>query len=295
MTISPIALFVYNRLEHTKKTVEALEKNLLASESELFIFSDGPKDASQREKVAELRNYLRNIKGFKKVEIVERSENYGLAKSIISGVTEIVNRFGKVIVMEDDLVSSPYFLTYMNESLEMYENESKVISIHGYVYPVKGNLPETFFIRGADCWGWATWKRGWDKFEKDGSKLLKELRDKNLINEFDFGGSYPFSKMLERQIEGKNNSWAIRWNASAFLADMLTLYPGTSLIDNIGQDDSGTHGKDSKLYKTKISDRKIEVDNISVEENKEARKAFENYFNSMKPSLLKRILIKLRG
>lgn len=298
MTNAPIALFVYNRLEHTKKTIEALQRNFLASESELFIFSDGPKDSTKyigdKEKVAELRNYLKSIKGFKKVEIVERAENLGLAKSIISGVTDIVNRFGKIIVMEDDLVSSPYFLTYMNDGLDSYENNQKVISIHGYVYPTKKSLPETFFIHGADCWGWATWKRGWDKFEKDGSKLLQELQKGNLINEFDFNRSYPFSNMLERQISGKNDSWAIRWNASAFLANMLTLYPGVSLIDNIGQDSSGTHGKNSKVYKTKISDRKIEVGKIPVEENRETRKIFENYFNSLKPGLFARILIRLR-
>lgn len=302
MTKSPIALFVYNRLEHTKKTIEALQKNFLASESELFIFSDGPKDRtknisdkySNKEKVADLRSYLKTIQGFKKIEIIERSENFGLAKSIITGVTEIVNRFGKIIVMEDDLVSSPFFLTYMNEGLEKYEHEGKVISIHGYVYPTREKLPETFFIRGADCWGWATWKRGWDKLEKDGAKLLNELRNKNLVKEFDFNNSYPFSKMLERQIEGRNDSWAIRWNASAFLAKMLTLYPGISLIDNIGQDSSGTHGKDSGFYRTKTSDRKIEIGEIPVEENREARKVFEKYFNSLKPSLLKRALLRLK-
>lgn len=294
---APIALFVYNRPEHTRKTIDALQKNLLINQSELFIFSDGSKNESDAIKVLEVRKYLKTISGFRSVNIIERDKNLGLASSIISGVTEIVNRYGKVIVMEDDLVSSSYFLEYMNDALDCYENEEKVISIHGYIYPIKSKLkkklPETFFIKGADCWGWATWKRGWNLFEPDGKKLLRELEERNLLPEFDFYGSYPYSNMLQRQIAGQNDSWAVRWYASAFLKNKLTLYPRESLIKNIGLDNSGTHVGSFQSMETKLSEEKINIFKIPVEENKLAKKILVKYFKSLKPRLIKRIVDKI--
>lgn len=275
--LSPIALFVYNRPEHTRKTVEALRANTLAAESELYIFSDGAKGAGDADSVKQVRDYIRTVGGFKKIGITERSENWGLSKSIISGVTEIVNKYGKVTVLEDDLVTSPHFLKYMNDGLDAYENESRVASIHGFVYPIKEILPETFFLRGADCWGWATWRRAWNMFEPDGKKLLAELEAKKLIDAFDFGNARGFSAMLKRQIAGENDSWAIRWHTSAFLADKLTLYPGRTLVDNIGQGD-GTH-KGNVLFRHAFDDhRPVKVGKIAIEENREAWSAFARFF-----------------
>lgn len=296
MSLSPIVLFVYNRLEHTRKTVEALQKNTLAKDSELYVFADGPilrQSSEGQAKVKEVRNYIKTITGFKKIEIILRNENFGLSKSIVSGVTNIVNKYGKVIVLEDDLVTSPYFLEYMNDALDLYLHEESVVSIHGYIYPAKENLPETFFLKGADCWGWATWKRGWNIFEPDGKKLLSELENKNLLEEFDFNGSYSYSKMLKRQINGKSDSWAVRWYASAFLKNKLTLYPGKSLVNNIGQDLSGTHSKNSEAYRTIISENKVNVLAIPVTEDVKARKVISSYFESMKPKILKRIINKI--
>ena len=275
--LAPIALFVYNRLTHTAKTIDALKANILADESELFIFSDGEKNEENMAKVAEVREYIKTISGFKKVTVYEKESNIGLADSIISGVTQIVKQYEKVIVVEDDLVTSKYFLQYMNEGLVYYENEEKVISIHGYIYPVKRSLPETFFIMGADCWGWATWKRGWDLFNPDGKYLLKQLREKKLTEKFNFDGVCKYTKMLEDQIAGKNNSWAIRWYASSFLADKLTLYPGQSLVINIGYDGSGTHGDNFEISQELI-DKKINLSPIEIKENKDARKAIKHYF-----------------
>ena len=144
-------------------------------------------------------------------------------------------------MLEDDLLTSPYFLDFMNEGLSIYEEDEKVISIHGYVYPISEKLPETFFLRGADCWGWATWKRGWDLFEPDGGLLLNKLEESKQTEEFDFNRSYPYTQMLKDQINGKTNSWAVRWYASAFLQNKYTLYPGKSLVSNIGGDGSGTN------------------------------------------------------
>jgi hypothetical protein len=240
------------------------------------------------EKVAvdSVRKYLKTITGFKKVTIIEREGNLGLANSIISGVTEIVNRFGRVIVLEDDLVCSPYFLKYMNEALDFYEKEDTVISIHGYVYPVAGKLPETFFLKGADCWGWATWKRGWDLFEPDGKKLLDGLSKRNLRKEFDFNGTFPYTKMLKDQIRGKNNSWAIRWHSSAFLNGKLTLYPGMSLIRNIGTDESGTHSGKTDMYDVAISRDPVPVSEIPIEENRMAREEIKRFLWTVHPGLI---------
>ncbi len=194
---APIALFVYNRPWHIQQTVEALQKNDLAEDSDLFIFSDAPKKKEAVAAVQEVREYIKTVGGFKSVSIIERDINFGLANSIIDGVTRMCNEYGRVIVLEDDLVTSPYFLCYMNDALDLYEHEESVISIHGYIYPVAEKLPETFFLRGADCWGWATWKRGWELFEQDGRRLLEELCRQKLTDRFDFDNSYPIHKNAE--------------------------------------------------------------------------------------------------
>lgn len=286
--LAPICLFTYNRFHHTKQTINALQKNKLAQESKLFIFSDGPKNKQESQKVRVVKDYLKTIQGFKTIKIIERQKKYGLAKSIISGVTEIINQYGKIIVLEDDMITSHYFLEFMNNALNLYNNEKKVISIHGYIYPIK-NLPETFFLKGADCWGWATWKRGWDLFEQDGQKLLTELENKKLEKAFDFNGAYDYTKMLKNQIKGKNDSWAIRWYASAFLHNKLTLYPGKSLIKNIGLDNSGTHCKTpykkSKIFDTYVVNNPILLKRISVKKNRKAYQKIEEYLKSLKSNI----------
>ena len=294
MILSPIVLFVYNRPNHTRKTIEALQKNDLASDSELFIYSDAPKNAYAITKVNEVREYINSIGGFKKISIVEREKNWGLANSIINGVTEIINDYGKIIVLEDDLVTSPSFLKFMNTALEMYENEIKVASIHGYIYPIKG-LPETFFIRGADCWGWATWRDKWKIFEPEGQKLLNELKIRRLEKAADFNNSYGYTQMLKDQIAGKNNSWAVRWYISAFLKDMITLYPGTSFVQNIGHDTYGTHCTiETNAFRVTLNQNPA-IEKIPIEENKEARKKMEIFFNTLKPFLAIRVVSALKS
>ncbi len=292
MNHAPIVLFVYNRIWHTQQTVEALKQNLLAQESDLFIFSDGFKDESDKIKVEEVRNYIKTVTGFKSINIIEREKNLGLADSIISGVTELVNKYGKVIVLEDDIVTSPYFLKYMNETLSLYEDSEEVISIHGYVYPIKNNLPETFFIKGADCWGWATWKRGWDLFEQNGLKLLNQIRATGLEKSFNFDNSYDYAGMLDGQTKGKNNSWAVRWYASAFLKKKLTLYPGRSLVKNIGMDNSGRHSGKTHVFDQELTKTPISIEKIVAIENKSARKEFVKFFKSTKPRIARRVLNK---
>ena len=246
--------------------------NAEAPETPLYIFSDSPRNIEASKAVEEVRTYISGIAGFKSLSIIERSHNFGLAGSIIDGVTRVCQQHGRVIVLEDDLVTSRYFLRYMNDGLTLYENDRCVISIHGYVYPVKADLPETFFLMGADCWGWATWKRGWDMFVSDGNQLLDALKKKNLTRRFDYDGAYPHTKMLKEQIKGKNDSWAIRWYASAYVKGMLTLYPKSSLVQNIGFDNSGTHCGTNDSMSVELAQLPIHVDRIPVMENTEARK-----------------------
>jgi len=184
MIFAPIVLFTYNRPWHTRRTIEALQKNHLASESVIFIFSDGPKTEEDEPKVEEVRKFLKTIQGFKQIEIIEREKNWGLAKNIIDGVTKVVNEYGKVIVLEDDIVTSPSFLKFMNEALNRFEDKEKVMHISGYMYPIKTEgLPDTFFIKPTSCWGWATWKRAWKFFERNPQKQINSLT-KDQIKDF---------------------------------------------------------------------------------------------------------------
>lgn len=289
MKFAPIVLFTYDRPVHTRMTIEALLNNKYAVDCELFVYSDGAKNEKSKDKVEITREYLTKIDGFKSIEIIKRERNWGLANNIIDGVTEIVNKFGTVIVLEDDHVTSPFFLEYMNEALDRYSDNEKVASIHGYVYPCREELPDLFFIKGADCWGWATWKRSWDIFNPDGKYLLNEIKRRRLEKDFDFDFSYPYLKMLKRQIKGKNSSWAIRWYASAFLNDMYTLYPGRSFVNQIGMDGLGTHSTVSDAFKVQISLQPIDLGKFpsTVIESLEGKIAFKNFFISLLPLKMK--------
>jgi len=284
MTFAPITIFAYNRQKLLKQTVDALKKNLLADQSDLFIYADGSKNSNDLEAVKEVRVYLKSISGFKSVTVFEREKNYGLSVSIIDGVTNIVNKYGKIIVLEDDLVTSPYFLKFINDALNMYENDEQVISVQGYVYPSKVELPDCFFVKGADCQGWATWKRGWSLFEADSKLLLEELKQKKLIKDFNFNNNYPYFKMLEDQAKGLKNSWAIRWYASAYLNDKFTLYPGKSLIYNTGFSNNGTNTNNEYLsnnFNSIISLEPIEITKIPVINSIIGREAFICFFKNL--------------
>ena len=299
MSYAPILLFVYNRPEHTRRCIQSLLKNSLASESYLFIYADGAKDSTQQEAVNEVRNYIRTIQGFKQTTLIERSENWGLARNIIDGVTTQVNRYGKVIVLEDDLVVAPYFLQFMNDALEVYKDEPKVGHIQACDFTQDSSLPSTFLIKWTGSWGWATWDRAWKYFNPNGKELLQELEEQKLTRIFDFNGKYGFTRMLRRQIEGKNNSWAIRWNASLFLKDILSLNVGRSLVQNEGFDGSGTNCGGGGLYASHLYLQPLSVIPISpIEENKEARQAFVRYYartNSFWAKAIRRIKRTLKG
>ncbi|MBO5760724.1 MAG: glycosyltransferase [Lentisphaeria bacterium] len=280
---SPIVLFCYNRTDCLAQTVTALLKNPEAAECDLVIFSDGAKNPVDQEKVDAVRKYIKNIQGFKNIEIHEAEKNQGLANSIIAGVTDVVNRYGRVIVLEDDIVVAPYFLYWMNQALDLYEKEEAVAGIHAWTPPDKfGSRPEIYFIREIGCLGWAAWKRGWEIFEPDGRKLLERFTSEKMIKEFDVYGTYPYYQMLKDQVDGKVDSWAIRWYASVFLNNKLGLQPGRSLVAHIGYQ-SGTHfQKDSFMPEDIVSTEMPELKVIPLKCNEKIlRKVHRKYNNAV--------------
>lgn len=238
---APIALFAFNRPQQTAATLEALAANDLAARSELVVFCDGPRRPEEEASVREVRDLVTAADGFREVTVVERPRNLGLARSLITGITEILEAHASVIVVEDDLVSSPFFLAFMNEGLRRYADDQRVFSICGYAYPVWRELSGPFFLPGAHPWGWATWRRAWAHFEEDQAALLAALADRRLLYDFDIAGSFPHTSLLMQSISGEVHSWALRWIGSAILHDALTLYPSKSLIHNIGIGEQATN------------------------------------------------------
>lgn len=288
-TFAPIALFVYNRPQHTARTLKFLQQNELAAESRLFIFSDGAKSDEDRKLVEEVRDLIKGTDGFKSVEIIKRKENMGLANSIIAGVTKLVADYGQVIVFEDDLISSPYTLTYFNESLKKYRTEDKVMHIGAYMYNLKdADLPETFFYRAATSWGWATWDRAWKHFEPDIDKLMGQF-DAGKKRAFSIEHTMNFWKQMQDFKKGKNNSWAIRWYASIFLKGGLTLNPSQSLVNNIGHDGSGIHSGINDIYNVIINPKRITQFPKNLSEDPHAYAAVKSFLTNRKGSLWERI------
>lgn len=279
MNLAPIILFTYNRLSHTKQTIDALKKNELAKDSELFIYSDGGKDEDSWNKVNVIREYLKTISGFKNITIIERDINIGLAQNIIDGVTKIVNQYGKIIVLEDDIVTSPYFLNFMNDSLNFYEKTSKVWHISGWNYPISDeNLDDVFLYRTMNCWGWATWKDRWNNYEKNPQKLLSSFSEKN-IYEFNLDNATNFWEQVEKNHTKQMNTWAIFWYTTIFKNQGLCLNPTQSFVENIGFDGTGTNTGPRDNYSSNLSRQnyKIKFENNLIE-NKTATDRIKLFF-----------------
>lgn len=243
--LAPVCLFTYNRLEETKKTIVALQKNFLASETNVFIFSDYPKNATAMNAVTEVRAYIKSVTGFKSVTVIERDKNYGLAKSIITGVSQVINDFGRVIVLEDDLLTSQNFLNFMNKSLNQYKENENVWSVSGFCLEVKpkGSMAidyDAFFWGRAHSWGWATWEDRWASVDWNIDDWSEFKKDREQISKFNQYGSDLFN-MLRKSMLGKINSWYIRFAYNQFKQNKLTVYPFTSKVINIGFMDSATH------------------------------------------------------
>lgn len=298
MALAPIALFAFNRPAHLHRTLEALAANTLAAQSDLTIFCDGPRNDEERSRTEAVRTIARAASGFHSVTVVGREKNYGLATSIITGVTGILEKHDRIIVLEDDLVTSPFFLQYMNKGLDVYAENPKVASIHGWCFPnTVFNPPKTFFLRGTDCLGWATWKRAWNLFEPDAIVLLKALRKQRLEYDFNCNGTYDYMGMLAAARDGKISSWAVRWRASAFLHGLYTLHPGRSLVRHEGGDGMGTNAGVTGIFDTPLSNEPIIVKEQAVQEDVRMRKAdmaFHAQFQNQ-PSTRRNIVRALRS
>ncbi len=283
----PIAIFVFDRPEILQETLDALSKNEGVENHPLIFFCDGPKEDSSEERLNNIRkvaDLIEDIEWASDVKVFKKEKNAGLANSIVAGVSQVLDEYDKIIVLEDDIKTSRYFLKYMRDALTLYEDNMDVASITGFNYPLE-NLEtdkQTFFLRGTDCWGWATWKRGWELFESDGTILLDQLTKAKAIRHFDFLGNYKFSKMLKKTIV-KNHSWAVKWYASAYLANKLTLYPVKSLVQNIGDKGTNVKQNNTKILGSDIADSpvlKFETDAIeSVEMHKRISEHFGKYYN----------------
>lgn len=245
MSLAPVLLFTYKKVAPVKKTLEALKCNFMAKESDLIIFSDGAKNESDAKEVSEVRAFLYTINGFKSVEIYESVSNKGLANSIIEGVTQIIATHNKVIVLEDDLVTSPNFLNFMNEALNEFVSNNQVHSVSGYTMPInppKGYIYDSYFTRRASSWGWATWKNRWEEVDWQVKVYNGFKGNTSLRKKFNAMGS-DLSSMLDQQMQGKISSWAIRWCFDQFLKNQLTVFPVVSKISNIGFGSGATHTK----------------------------------------------------
>lgn len=250
MSLAPIALFVYNRPEHTRRTLQALLQNPEASQSKLYIFSDGPKNESDKSAVEKVRTLINSVEGFEDIQIIERVRNIGLAESIIQGVTELTESFGRVIVMEDDLVTSPAFLGFMNRGLDTYQAEKKVWHISGWSYPIDNDgLGSAFLWETMNCWGWATWKDRWQYFSKEPDKLVSSW-NRAQIKQFNLDGAYDFWKQIVLNKRGKLNTWAVFWYATIFENNGLCLNPARTFVTNIGHDGSGENCRRAEHFST---------------------------------------------
>ena len=254
-TPAPIALFVYNRPDHVFRTISALQRNPVARDSPLYVFSDGPKGSQDVAAVRAVRRFVKGVTGFDTVSIRQQPKNLGLARSVIAGVTELSAAHGRVIVLEDDLVVAPGFLRFMNDALQRYENEPRVMQVSGYMFPVEDRkrLGQTFFCRVPTSWGWATWARAWERLNLDSTAMLQSLQNPDWREAFNLNGAYPYFEHLTQQAEGKLDVWGVRWYASMFIAGGLCLYPGQSLVQNIGMDGTGMHCGRSSDFDVELS------------------------------------------
>lgn len=296
--LAPIVLFVYNRLDQTQLTIEALQRNVLAKDSKLFIFSDAAKNERAEQAVKTVREFIKNVDGFESVNIIERERNYGLATSIITGVTEVINKYGKVIVLEDDLLSSKNFLSYMNQALEFYKEDKRIFSISGYT----ANLPslthldnEGFLSYRPSSWGWGTWKEEWERNDWDVKDYKSFISNKKEVKKFNRGG-IDMTRMLRHCMEGKNHSWAIRWSYTMYKLDKYCFYPKVSKIQNVGFGEGATNCTGIDIYQTTLdSSENCDFEfNKNIELNIPITKEFAYVF-SYTNKAIKRIKNKVFG
>lgn len=279
---APVALFVYNRPDHTRQTLEALSRNRLARETPLYIFSDGPKPSAtlaERERIDATRAIACSREWTSSVTVVESSINRGLAESIVAGVQRVLSEHDRIIVLEDDIVTSPGFLEFLNRGLETYANERRVMHLSGYMYPLGIRTPGTVFLRVLSCWGWATWARAWQHYDPDVDAHFDWLDTPQRVRKFNIEGHADFYRQLLDNRSGRIRSWAVRWYASWLAQGGLALFPTQSLVRNIGHDGTGVHCDADHRFDTAVADH-IPVHRIALRENSSLRWRINEFYRS---------------
>ncbi len=307
MKTSPIAIFTYNRPAHTLRMLESLSTCPRLDECDIFIFNDAPRVPEHSQKVVEVRSLIHEWAKEHHARVIERTENLGLSRSIVTSVTELCSTYGQIIVIEDDLVLHPAFIQYMLSALERYRGDEKVGQVSGYIFPAKfAKLPEdAVFLPLGSSWGWATWQRSWELYDPKDPKATEILTNHKLRFKFDLDGAFPYSAMLEQSLQGKNQAWDIWLYWSYFSRGMLTLFPCQSLVNNIGFDGTGYHYKQTSItskkhsFSTDLADwsatHHFRLPN-QVESNNECLHTFQEFLKNIHPPvpLYKRFLHKLK-
>jgi hypothetical protein len=292
--LAPVIIFAYNRPDHLQNCLNSLFSNSEAKLSKFFVVIDGPKNEYDKIVQAKIVNLLEDAKSNFNLQYDLKSVNLGLANSIIRGLNQIFEKFDSAIILEDDLEVSQFFLKFCNDGLNEYKSNLSVASIQGFSYKIKNPLSSPYFLRGADCWGWATWRDRWLLFDSDAEKLLNEIKLQKLNKLFDLNGAFPYSKMLERQSRGEIDSWAIRWHASIFLKNMLSLYPNQTLVKNNGFDGSGTHTGKNKGFESNFPQDAIVIENIEICASKDALFQIQNFLRTYYSTYSKFSLIGIK-
>jgi len=290
--MTPICLFTFNRLNETKQTIDALKKNFLAPESNLFIFSDGARNDKDLDKIEAVRKYLKSVTGFKTIKIIESNENKGLATSIINGVTEVLSEYENVIVLEDDLITSHNFLNYMNLALLFYQNDLNIQSISGYSLLLSDKSNEVNFQTRTFSWGWGTWKNRWNPNIFDKKRIKVAINSSpGILNKFKQKCGADMPKMLLDSLSGKNDSWYIRWTFDHFMNKHYAVFPSYSFVTNIGHNLDATHCKGINTYISKpVNQNKTEFNFPAFyPPHQQSNSEFLSYF-----SLKHKILIRIK-
>ncbi len=297
MNLAPILLFVYKRPVHTRLTLEALKNNFLANESELFVVSDAPRNPADKDEVESVRELVKSNNWCAKVHLICNEKNLGMNDNFFFHITSLLEKYGRLIVLEDDLCTSPYFLKFMNENLELYQEDKRVMQITGFNFKMKTrNLPSSFLMGVANGWGWATWNNRWQKLIRDPKIVFDKIKQKNLYDRLTIDKSYPdYWKQLESNATGIHNDWDIKWFSSFVLENGLCLYPKESLVVNIGFDGTGMHFKNgNKGHETILSKKPVLLEKQIIEENELARKYLRAYFFKQQPGFKEKVIDKLK-
>lgn len=292
--LAPVVLFVFNRLDHTKETVKKLQGNFGSEDTSLYIYSDAARKDEEKENVNAVREFIDSITGFKSITIIKHEYNYGLANNIMLGVNAVCKEHGRVIVLEDDIVTSPCFLNYMNKALDFYMENKKIWHISGWNYPIDDcSLPNVFAWRVMNCWGWGTWDDRWQHFEKKPDEIISTWSRKK-IKKFNLDGNCNFWQQIVDNHNGKLNTWAVFWYATIFDKKGLCINPSVSFVNNIGRDGSGQNcGNRRDTLVSKLNERKDFEFNVESEENKTALNLIKEFYKSQTVPFYQRVINKI--